>query len=32
MKPLFTALATSLMLLGSAATYAASTVDLTVRA
>ncbi|AYF46995.1 DUF1120 domain-containing protein [Pseudomonas sp. S5D5] len=31
MKPLFTALATSLMLLGSAATYAASTVDLTVK-
>ena len=31
MKPLFTALATSLMLLGCASTYAASTVDLTVK-
>ncbi|NMX61248.1 DUF1120 domain-containing protein [Pseudomonas sp. WS 5059] len=31
MKPLFTALATSLMLLGCATTYAASTVDLTVK-
>ncbi|MCU1782573.1 DUF1120 domain-containing protein [Pseudomonas sp. 13B_2.1_Bac1] len=31
MKPLFTALASGLMLLGSAATYAASTVDLTVK-
>ncbi|CAM3260141.1 Protein of unknown function [Pseudomonas gessardii] len=31
MKPLFTTLATGLLLLGSAATYAASTVDLTVK-